>query len=89
MKQTVVYMKQSRLRNFILMLRGNKANGFKYALYIEDRWVESPSYAIYHYFGVGDEARLPFCKTYLLFELGQAVSYIDDSVKNDNEEEAI
>lgn len=87
MKQIVIYKNQSKLRNFILMLRGSEANGFMYVLYCEENWVEDPNYPIYNYYDVGDEARLPFPKIYFTWELGLAVSYIDDSVKNDNDEE--
>lgn len=85
MKQIVVYKNQSKLRNFILMLRGNAVNGYKYVLWLD--WKVGVNSLVYDYYAVGDEVDLRFSKVYFVWELGQAVAYIDDSVKNDNYEE--
>lgn len=87
MKQIVVYKNESKIRNFILMLRGSAANGYKYVLWVKNISIEDPNYPIYDYYAVGDDVDLQFSKVYFSWELGQAISYIDESVKNDNYEE--
>jgi len=86
MKQIVIYKNQSELNNFILMLRGSEANGFKYVLFDGYRH-RHYSDEIYKSVELGDEISLPFHRQWWPFELSNAIHFIDTAVKNDNEEE--